>query len=244
MSGKQSKLNVLNLEKSPIPILEQLQLEEALLRSDEGSWCIINWGSRASAIVLGISGKVEQLIDKKKMEEAPLPLIRRCSGGGTVVIDGGTCFISFIFSSAHSKVKSCPQHIHAWAIDQYQQSLPGLPIKFMENDYAIGDKKYGGNAQYLCKERWLHHTCFLWDYNPLLMEYLLLPNKTPEYRLKRSHDAFLGKLCTHLTSREEFTAAVIRQLGRSFHIETSSLEMAKAVLMRPHRKATSFISWP
>lgn len=39
-----------------LPILQQLRLEEALLRADSGNWCILNDGSATASVVLGISG--------------------------------------------------------------------------------------------------------------------------------------------------------------------------------------------
>ena len=44
------------LQLRQVPILRQLHLEEALLRADEGNWCILNDGTAQPAIVLGISG--------------------------------------------------------------------------------------------------------------------------------------------------------------------------------------------
>ncbi len=42
-----------------------------------------------------------------------------------------------------------------------------------ENDYVFyDDKKIGGNAQTLTSGRWVHHTSFLWDFDPLNMGYL------------------------------------------------------------------------
>ena len=38
------------------PILRQLQLEEALMRADAGNWFLVNDGTPAPAVVLGISG--------------------------------------------------------------------------------------------------------------------------------------------------------------------------------------------
>ena len=40
------------------PILEQLQLEERLLRTTQRNWCLINQGTSPPAIVMGISGYV------------------------------------------------------------------------------------------------------------------------------------------------------------------------------------------
>lgn len=39
-----------------MPILEQLLLEEKLLRKSSDNWCIVNDGTNAPAIVMGISG--------------------------------------------------------------------------------------------------------------------------------------------------------------------------------------------
>lgn len=50
-------------------------------------------------------------------------------------------------------------------------------------DYVLGDKKFGGNAQSIIKDRFLHHTSFLWDYQDFRMAYLKLPQRAPTYRL-------------------------------------------------------------
>lgn len=51
------------------------------------------------------------------------------------------------------------------------------------SDYVFGDRKFGGNAQSIIRNRWIHHTSFLWDYNVRNMAYLKLPSKVPQYRL-------------------------------------------------------------
>jgi lipoate-protein ligase A len=38
------------------PILQQLQLEERLLRTTPHNWCLINEGANPPAIVMGVSG--------------------------------------------------------------------------------------------------------------------------------------------------------------------------------------------
>lgn len=81
------------------PIFQQLQLEEALLRTDGGNWCLINQGT-TPAIVMGISGKPEKWIHPAFFERKPFPLIRRFSGGGTVVVDKHTLFVTFICNKA------------------------------------------------------------------------------------------------------------------------------------------------
>lgn len=51
------------------------------------------------------------------------------------------------------------------------------------SDYVFGNRKFGGNAQSIIKNRWIHHTSFLWDYEVRNMAYLKLPVRAPEYRL-------------------------------------------------------------
>lgn len=40
-----------------------------------------------------------------------------------------------------------------------------------------GQQQFGGNAQAITKGRWLHHTSFLWDFDPANMLYLQMPDK-------------------------------------------------------------------
>ena len=53
-----------------------------------------------------------------------------------------------------------------------------------ENDYIYDDRKFGGNAQSISKNRFVHHTSFLYDYNAELMSKYLRTKKTT--RLSRS----------------------------------------------------------
>src|SRR5262245_29419350 len=86
-----------------VPIFEQLQLEEALLRAGTSNYCLINHQS-TPAIVMGISGKADELIDEEVYARrstsdnalGPIPVIRRFSGGGCVYINRETLFLTFI----------------------------------------------------------------------------------------------------------------------------------------------------
>ena len=61
-----------------VPILRQLRLEEALLRADARNVVLINEGSPPS-IVLGISGKTEQLLHEPNVAADGVSLVRRCA---------------------------------------------------------------------------------------------------------------------------------------------------------------------
>lgn len=230
-------LNFLHLKNRPI--FEQLQIEEALLRLDSENWCIINEGS-PPAIVMGISGKKEELINARKMEESPIPLIKRYSGGGTVIVDSNTLFVSFIFQKETFPFSSFPEPILRWSEEFYQKALSIEGFELKENDYVIGDVKCGGNAQYIKKDRFAHHTTFLWDFEDESMDYLLHPKKTPVYRNGRDHTHFLTRLKTHLTSKNEFINKIKEELENRYSLSENELNLLIPFLKKPHRKTTTF----
>ena len=43
-----------------LSVLRQLKLEEALLRADDGNWCLVNDGAAGATAVLGLSGCVSR----------------------------------------------------------------------------------------------------------------------------------------------------------------------------------------
>jgi|AntAceMinimDraft_11_1070367.scaffolds.fasta_scaffold255099_1 lipoate-protein ligase A len=53
-----------------VPILQQLRLEEALLRVDKHNWLIVNDGTPETAVVMGISGYEAQRISYKDLIDA------------------------------------------------------------------------------------------------------------------------------------------------------------------------------
>jgi lipoate-protein ligase A len=231
------QLNLIHLENNSI--FDQLLLEEALLRGDDRNFCIINRGS-PPAIVMGISGKPEKLIDRQRYEQNPIPLIRRFSGGGTVVIDSSTLFITFIFNKADTPLVNYPNEIMQWTEQFYR---PIFPTGFMlrENDYVIGNRKFGGNAQSITKNRWLHHTSLLWSFNPHLMQLLTIPEKRPEYRQSRDHLDFLMTLDAYYGTPEELIEALKTCLSNQFELQDQKIDRTE-LLNRDYRKTTALFT--
>lgn len=228
------KLNLLLLDS--LPIFEQLQLEEGLLRTNEENWCILNSGS-SPAIILGISGAPLKFVDQTVFLQNPVPLIRRFSGGGTVFVDKNTFFSTFIFNHA-----SYPEKMLQWTQQFYRPIFEPHPFSLKENDYAIGVKKCGGNAQYFCKNRSLHHTSFLFDYDSSNMNYLLFPEKTPKYREGRSHDEFLTRLNKYFYTISDLKAQIEANLRKHFLIQFKSLEEVLLLINKEHRKAVQYLT--
>lgn len=223
------------LELHNVPILEQLQMEEALLRTNEENWCIINTNAPKS-IVMGISADPKEVVNLDLLAKKPIPLIRRFSGGGTVVVDENTIFVSFIFQKDVHDFSPFPKTILQWTGEFYKKALQIPSFAVRDNDYALLDKKIGGNAQYIRKNRWLHHTTFLWDYALENMNYLLHPPTEPTYRKSRPHHDFLTTL-KPLISKEGFLSKITVELEALF-----SIKRAKPfATYEDHRRSTTLV---
>ena len=112
---------VLNLiELARFPIHEQLLLEEKLLRNCDGFYCLTNFGA-PPAYVLPISAKKEDWL-----HDVTHPVIRRYTGGGGVVIDESTLFVSFIGPAGLLNSAPTPTSIHQFAEKHFSPYIPGF----------------------------------------------------------------------------------------------------------------------
>ncbi|OEU23607.1 hypothetical protein FRACYDRAFT_179099 [Fragilariopsis cylindrus CCMP1102] len=168
-------------------------------------------------IVMGIGGKPQKLLNIKNVINDKILVVKRFSGGGTVVMDENAIWTTIIAGRRRKPklkhdhhddnddnddndevfCKPYPRSIMEWTANAVYEitTLPKFSLR--EDDYVLnGTKKMGGNAQAITgRQGWLHHTSFLWDYKDVNMErYLKLPEKRPEYRSNRTHQDFLVKL--------------------------------------------------
>ena len=218
-----------------LDVLRQLRLEEALLRVDSGNWVIVNDGAPSPAVVLGISGRPHRLVDVAAAHRDGLRVIKRFTGGGTVVVDRDTQFVSIILNrDAVPGLELFPAPLMRWTGELYGgednphavfRDVPGWRLR--ENDYVVGDLKVGGNAQSIAKDRWLHHTSFLWNYEPRMMRYLTIPEKQPAYRAGRDHGAFITPLSGLGFAREALGERIEPAL-RGLGLRTRRAQLADA----------------
>ena len=170
-----------------------------------------------------------------------MPVVRRFTGGGTVVVNGGVVVTSLIVDKGCEACAPFPRDIMKWTEGIYRkafsQMIDSEKFALRDHDYVFQDRKVGGNAQSIVKDKWIHHTSFLWDFDDADMRYLTLPEKRPEYRGDRSHDDFLAKLgaLSGVDSREgasKLASGLFDSLGAAFDVERGSLSELEAVEAR------------
>uniref|UniRef100_A0A7N0VGK3 BPL/LPL catalytic domain-containing protein n=1 Tax=Kalanchoe fedtschenkoi TaxID=63787 RepID=A0A7N0VGK3_KALFE len=242
-------MRVVRLEGAPI--LQQLHLEEKLLRTSSDNWCVVNDGTKDPTIVMGVSGKPAELLELDLVLRDHVPVIKRFTGGGTVIVDSGTVFVTFICNKdAVPGLQPYPRPIMSWSSLVYNEVFQGTRnFNLRENDYVFGNLKFGGNAQSITKNRWVHHTSFLWDFEEKNMSYLKHPAKAPDYRQvciisflcasdfergfmrctftlqARSHLEFICRMKDYIP-RSIFIDKTIRALSSHFTVSPTTLEEA------------------
>ena len=254
-------LLLLRLAPGHLSLMEQLCLEEALFRGDARSWCVLAHGDPRPAapptVVLGVAGELARLVHVPAAAARGATALRRFTGGGTVVVDGGTLFASFVMNKrdAAADAPLFPREVMRWSAGVYAPVFErtfgggggaGGGFSLREHDYCWGDRKVGGNAQSVSRDRWVHHTSFLWDFDARNMLLLRMPERRPEYRRDRGHADFLVPMSSlsASASREGFLDALEERLRESFDVRTATLGEALEVTARPEaqeRRGNAFV---
>jgi lipoate-protein ligase A len=110
-------------------------------------------------------------------------------------------FVSFISKAKDGlagREPPYPNAIMQWSAEWYAaHCFQNLDWGLRSNqDYAVGNRKLGGNAQCFAGGRWVHHTSFLHDVDHNMMAAMLkLPPKQPEWRKLRHHRLYDPVLC-------------------------------------------------
>jgi lipoate-protein ligase A len=150
-------------------------------------------------VVLGYSGKIHSEIDLASCQANRIPILRRCSGGGTVLQGPGCLNYSLILRIDHRDSLQGISQTNSFVLGYLKQALepligPGVEIQG-HTDLAVGVRKFSGNAQYRKRHFVLFHGTFLLHFDISFLEKLLpVPSKQPAYRQNRTHGNFLTNL--------------------------------------------------
>ncbi len=157
------------------------------------------WEPARHFVVVGYANQVEREVNVPFCRQSGLPILRRCSGGGTV-LQGPGCLnyaLSLRLDAAgplHSVTST-----NRLVLNRHRALLQELlqrPVQAQgQTDLALGALKFSGNSQRRRRRALLFHGTFLLDFDVALIEQaLLMPSRQPDYRANRSHSQFLVNL--------------------------------------------------
>jgi lipoate---protein ligase len=182
---------------------ENIFFDEVLLRlaeKHESGEYLRFWESSKIFIVMGRIGRAEIDVNFIHTEEDNILVLRRSSGGGTVLQGPGCLNYTLILSKQKHPELNDLRKSYEWIGEKVNEALrrAGVETYFRPtSDLAIGsdEKKFSGNAQRRGKHYILHHGTILYKFDlSLISRYLKMPHDIPEYRKDRPHKEFLTNI--------------------------------------------------
>ncbi|HEX4590980.1 MAG TPA: lipoate--protein ligase family protein [Gemmataceae bacterium] len=175
-------------------LFENLALDEALLleaESGRGGEVLRLWEWPRPAVVLGAGGRIEDDVNVTACDTDGVPLARRSSGGGTVLLGPGCLLYSLVLRYERAAELRDIRRSYHWILGRTSGALPGVTLAG-PSDLAVGDRKIGGSAQQRKRDHLLHHGSILYTFDlPLIGRYLKEPPRQPDYRGRRPHGEFV-----------------------------------------------------
>ena len=178
------------------------------------------WESETYFVVLGLSKKIDLDVNEDECKRDNIPILKRCSGGGTV-LQGPGCFnygyiLPIDYADELKSLTNTTTYILNKVKDVLLSSISDIELKGI-SDLAIKNIKFSGNAQRRLKNAILFHGTILYDFNlDLITKYLKEPPIQPDYRKNRSHRDFIQNL--NITDTQ-----LIDLFTNSDHFETLEL---------------------
>jgi lipoate-protein ligase A len=178
---------------------ENLALDEALLlaaEAGEGEEVLRLWEWPRPAVVLGAGCRWRQEVEEAACRRDGVPILRRASGGGTVLLGRGCLVFSLVLRYDRAAELAQVRSSYAWILGRVVWALGIAGVAPAgTSDLALGGRKFSGNSQQRKRHHLLHHGTLLYDFDVALVgRYLRLPPKQPEYRQGRGHGEFLCNL--------------------------------------------------
>ena len=163
------------IESSSTNPYRNLALEQFVFDSlDPDAEYFMLWQNH-NAIIVGKHQNTLEEINAPFVREHDINVARRLSGGGAVYHDLGN--LNFTFIRDADKKGEIDFSVFCEPIKKALQSL-GVPVEISgRNDMTIEGKKCSGNAQYIKRNRIMHHGTILYDSNLDILSHALRPGE-------------------------------------------------------------------
>jgi lipoate-protein ligase A len=172
------------------------------------------WQATRPIVVVGRNRPLLQDVRLDACRADAVPVVRRSSGGGTVVLGDGclnyAVALSLVSRPELQEIAGSFRVILgaiAKALD-----IPGLTVS--GTDLTIRSRKVSGNAQRRGRRAVLHHGTLLFAFDvALAARYLTEPSRQPAYRAGRSHADFMTNLPLPVERIQAAVAHALRALA-------------------------------
>jgi lipoate-protein ligase A len=224
-------------------LAENLALDEALLLGMEANpvgEILRLWQCPAPAVVLGAGCRLAEDVNELACQSDSVPILRRSSGGGTVLLGSGCLLFSLVLSYDRSPLLREIRSSYCYILGRLHDALADLLPEITcagTSDLAADGFKFSGNAQQRKRNHLLHHGTLLYAFDiEAMSRYLRLPARQPDYRSGRTHEAFVRNLPTD-------AADLKRRLREAWGATTRSDDWPRELVGQLAREKYSTEEW-
>lgn len=201
---------------------ENLACDEALLDLAEASGVefLRVWESPHPFVVLGYGNRIPEEVNVQACAARGIPILRRCSGGGTVLQGPGCLSYAVCLQIAADSPLATISGTNRYIMEKTAGALRALLGRDVgvqgHTDLVVRVDgqwlKFSGNAQRRRRRAILFHGTILYHFNLKLIEELLLfPSLQPKYRADRGHLEFV----TNITATREQIAQTLKHAWKA-----------------------------
>lgn len=168
------------------------------------------WEPSRYGVVVGRSNDIGREVRQASCRADDVPIVRRASGGGAVVVGPGCLCFSLVLPIPAELPQLGVSGVTRAVMQRLADALssPAEIIRVQGiSDLVLGDRKFAGNAQRWKRRAFLHHGTILYDFDlRRIARYLETPSRQPDYRGGRGHGDFVVNLPR---SRDELTESLL-----------------------------------
>jgi len=154
-----------------------------------------SWQTDTTTVVAGRHGDLGRDVIQQACRADGVPVVRRFSGGGTVVLGAGCLNYAVALSLASHPGLNDVAASTRMVLDAIVEALDVEGLAIDGSDLVIRNRKVSGSAQRRGRRALLQHGTLLYEFDArLAARYLTEPVRRPAYRGRRAHCDFLGNL--------------------------------------------------
>ncbi|MEX1039891.1 MAG: lipoate--protein ligase family protein [Pirellulaceae bacterium] len=183
---------------------ENVALDEALLTAAEESATEVGllrlWEADSPFVVLGRASQAGREVNREACRNRGVPVLRRASGGATVVAGPGCLMYAVILPYEGNPQLRQLDLCHQFVMTKLRSAATAA-ISPLESpqidlqgicDLTLAGRKFSGNSLRCRRTHFLYHGTVLYDYDLTLIGDLLgTPTRMPDYRENRDHADFV-----------------------------------------------------
>jgi lipoate-protein ligase A len=201
-----------------MPLTKEYHLPDLDIMQQEGDFLYTTWTPDKTYIILGRSNQAETSLHLESVEKDDLVVMKRPSGGETVILSPKTLVIA-VKMKAQNPGKPHP-YFHI-VNDTIMKALSNFGVKGLNSkgisDISLGEIKILGSSMFREQDILFYHAVLNISEDPSLFEkYLKHPKREPDYRKGRSHKAFVTSLQAegYLLSHAQLETAIKEELEK------------------------------